>query len=146
MREFILTTFASASDIDWPRFLVAISFGYSLSIIPLVVIGVSYFQSGETGIFKNILLQKEIFLILAVISFSSIGSLLSNADRIDFIVLIGSASNVLFGVTMMLVYSVYNLEAILRNRLDDQVVGYTELAIALSFVIFAVSHLRRKNS
>jgi len=143
---FYADAIESSKNIDWKSFFIAVSFGYILSIFPL---GIYYWKSimnGNVNASADVFNRAEIYLIFSIIAFSSVGNLLSNADRLTFSVITACSINILFGIFMFGFFSEFDS---LKNENDiviNNLIYFGKWCWLFSLCIFAASHIKTRKA
>ncbi len=129
--------------IDWKSLTVAVGFGYVLSILPLLMYLMRDTISTMSPTSMHfVLFRAEAFLIFSIIAFSSVGNLLSNSDKVNFILVLACTSNIIFGLFMFGIYSAF--PEFDENNVDvvANVINLGFWSWVVSFLIFSASHLK----
>jgi len=131
-------------SIDWRAFFLALLFGYSLTCFPLFSIYILGTIEGNSDIWQTVFVRSEPYLIFAIIAFTSVGTLLSNHDSIDAFVSVGCALNVLFGVSMLGIFSYFDSLQIAQATVAENLTQFGVFSWFVSASVFAASHIKTK--
>lgn len=134
--------FASFRTLDWQRFVLAMSFGYILSIFPLLVYFWRATMVDAPNVMTFVLFRADVFLVFSIVAFSSVGSLLSNSDSIDLPTVLACSANVIFGVLMFGCFSEFERFDASDPTTVQNIVSFGGWCWLISFLIFSFSHLR----
>lgn len=137
-------TIGSIRRVEWKRLFLAVSLAYPLALIPVGVTAYSEMalEDQHSSFLVVALSRSELYLTFSILAFSGIASALSNSDKVDGPVVVGSVFSLLLGVGCLFVASNMTDSSIPGSELEATVVWWSQAILGLSFVTFVICNLR----
>lgn len=140
--------------VDWKRLFIAVGLAYPLAMAP---VGMTAMKDYNTAValthsyFDFLFSRDELFLTFAVLSFSAIGTLLTNSREIDWVVSVGCVLNILIGIVCLFIAIEMDETSILLPGTKEAVLFWSPVIMSVSFAAFCVCNIksdpeRSKNS